>query len=61
MTDERPKAQGLSHSDIVEAIEGLLEIAETAMPNSFYATDSRVKRARAVLTKLSDLSGSLET
>lgn len=33
-------------------IEGLLEIAETAMPDTYFATDSRVKRAKSVLRQL---------
>ena len=31
------------------ALRGLMEIAEQAMPDTYFATDSRVQAARAVL------------
>jgi hypothetical protein len=33
------------------AVRGLMEIAELALPDSFFQSDSRVKAARAVLGK----------
>jgi hypothetical protein len=36
----------------VKAIKGLLKIAAIAMPDTYYATDSRVKYAKKVLAKL---------
>lgn len=35
----------MSIQDMIDAGEGLLEIAQEAMPDTFYATDSRVKSA----------------
>lgn len=35
--------------ELTELANGLLEIAEAAMPGTFLATDSRVQRARRIL------------
>jgi hypothetical protein len=37
-----------------ELAAGLLEIAELAMPDSYFAADSRCQLARAVLNRLGD-------
>lgn len=37
---------------VEKAIKGLLKIAELAMPDTYYATDSRVKYAKKVLEGL---------
>jgi hypothetical protein len=42
--------------DAVEAIPGLMEIAEIAMPDSYFQSDSRVAAARAALDRF-DLEG----
>ena len=34
-----------------EALEGLMDVAEQAMPDSYFQTDSRVVKARTVLSK----------
>jgi hypothetical protein len=36
----------------IQAIKGLLMIAKSAMPDTFYESDSRVKRARKLLKHL---------
>lgn len=38
--------------DAILVIKGLLEIAECAMPDTFYNEDSRVIRAKRLLKKL---------
>lgn len=37
---------------IIKTIRGLLEIAKIAMPDTYYASDSRIIRARALLQQL---------
>lgn len=37
--------------DFVSAVRGLLEIAETAMPDTYFASDSRVRAARLAFAK----------
>ena len=37
------------NKDPIKAIQGLLKIAEMAMPDTYYATDSRVKYAKGYL------------
>jgi len=34
---------------VVEVVKGLMEIAETAMPDTYFQTDSRVEAARKLL------------
>jgi hypothetical protein len=49
------KIFGLSDSEkklIRKVAKGLISIAEQAMPDSFLASDSRVKSARLLLSKL---------
>jgi hypothetical protein len=36
----------------MKALRGLLDIAETAMPDTYYATDSRVRRAKRLMNKI---------
>lgn len=38
--------------EIVKALSGLLTVAKVAMPDSYYATDRRVKLAEKVVKKL---------
>lgn len=38
-------------TDLIALAKGLIQIAETAMPDTYLATDSRVKRARRVLKR----------
>ena len=38
--------------EVEKVIAGLLEIAEMAMPDTYFATDSRVKAAKALLKKI---------
>jgi hypothetical protein len=45
MTDNEAK-------QVIKAIKGLLKIAETAMPDTYYASDSRCKYARRLLAEL---------
>lgn len=40
------------NSRIRGVIKGLLRIAQTAMPDTYYATDSRVKNAKKLLEEL---------
>jgi len=47
LLDERRKTR--------KVIEGLLEIAELAMPDTYYATDRRVRRAKRHLKTLSSM------
>lgn len=56
--DTRPTL-GFSLDDVFEhdlhvmkALRGLLDIAETAMPDTYYATDSRVRRAKRLMNKI---------
>ncbi len=37
--------------ELLAAMQGLMEIAETAMPDTFFASDSRVNAARAAIAK----------
>ena len=47
-----PKATKLTNDEIVKALEGLLHIAEMAMPDSYFQSDTRVKRAKKILKKI---------
>lgn len=38
--------------EVRRALRGLLKIAEMAMPDTFFATDSRVRAAKKLLKKL---------
>lgn len=38
--------------ELVPALEGLMEIAKIAMPDSYFASDSRVCKARELLAKV---------
>lgn len=51
VSDETPlgRAARKAAADVLDAgavVEGLMEIAETAMPDTYFATDSRVEAAR---------------
>lgn len=37
--------------DLLKACKGLLKIAKIAMPDSYFASDSRVKRAQNAIAK----------
>ena len=37
--------------ELMVALEGMIEIAKTAMPDTYFKTDSRVKAARSALAK----------
>lgn len=41
----------VSNAELVAALRGMLEIAGQAMPESFFASDSRVTAARAAIEK----------
>lgn len=45
---------------MINTINGLLEIAEIAMPETFYATDSRVKAAKEMIKWLETQTGAKE-
>ena len=38
-----------AHDQLLEALRGLMDIAEIAMPDSFFQSDGRVKAARKAL------------
>lgn len=37
--------------ELVAAVEGLLDVAELAMPDSYFDSDSRVRKAKAALAR----------
>lgn len=43
----------VTNGEIQKALEGMLHIAEMAMPDSYFQSDSRVKRAQKLLKKVS--------
>jgi hypothetical protein len=43
---------------VVSTVQGLLAIAKIAMPDTYYAIDSRVKKAQQLLTQLRKVSQS---
>ncbi len=51
--DEIRRLRGLI-SKLDGACKGLMEIAETAMPDSFFNEDSRVQAAKAVLLEVEE-------
>lgn len=42
----------ITNEEVKKALEGLLHIAEMAMPTSYFESDSRVRRAQKILKKL---------
>jgi len=44
------------HDGLVAACKGLLKIAKIAMPDTYYASDSRVRKAKAALAKANKLN-----
>lgn len=46
----------LEQAKLIHTLEGLLDIAELAMPDTYFHSDSRVKRAQSLLKKLKGMS-----
>jgi 4-hydroxyphenylpyruvate dioxygenase-like putative hemolysin len=42
----------MTRAELIKTIQGLLAIAELAMPDTYYQSDSRVKRARKLMERL---------
>lgn len=42
----------LTEDAVAKVLQGLLDIAHTAMPDSYFASDSRVNAAKAMLYKI---------
>lgn len=42
----------ITNEEVKKALEGLLHIAEMAMPESYFQSDTRVKRAQKILKKI---------
>jgi len=47
-----PDPTPISNKELKKALEGMIEIAELAMPDSYLETDSRVALARSLLKRL---------
>ena len=55
MPEQRVKAallKRLNAARVRKALKGLLAVAETAMPDTYFATDRRVRFAQQVLKEL---------
>ncbi len=48
------KKQEVSKAQIIKLCKGLIKIAELAMPDTYFATDSRVNLARKILRLLKE-------
>jgi hypothetical protein len=55
--EEMAEAIIQQHRRSLRAIRGLMRIAETAMPDTYFAEDSRTKYARKVIEELRKFTG----
>ncbi len=49
MTKKRP-SKDVQIAALVNAVKGLLKVAKIAMPDTYWATDSRIRRAKRALS-----------